>query len=56
VKDWREKINPPELWEKFLKEREAAAPTVRDVFKKYQELVKKYEPTAGYTNPFDRVK
>jgi TRAP-type C4-dicarboxylate transport system substrate-binding protein len=54
---WREKARIEEIYDKFIKERESRSPQTREFFRKYLELVKKYEPEMKkiYTDPFEKL-
>lgn len=41
---WRDAAKPDQIVEKMIKEREGRSPQAREFYKRYQELVKKYEP------------
>ncbi len=41
---WRQAADPDQLVEKLIKDREARSPQAREFYKRYQELVRKYEP------------
>ncbi|MGQ9654730.1 MAG: hypothetical protein ACUVXD_11750, partial [Thermodesulfobacteriota bacterium] len=41
---WRDAAKPDQIVEKMIKEREGRSPQAREFYKRYEELVKKYEP------------
>jgi len=54
---WREAARPDELVEKLIKDREARSPQAREFYKRYEELVRKYEPEMKqvYRSPLEEL-
>ena len=55
--EWREKGKMDDIIEQYLKEREGAAPEVREFWKQFNALLPKYQPRVKefYQNPLEFV-